>query len=178
MGSMWGFRSWVRYYMSSFLYWSFSKTIMATAVSLITFAIWDVDVAIKAAFMISILDFVLWVWIALKNNNFDLSRFRQWLAKMFLFFIVLAWANQADKIIATMGNRLEWIDYKVIYIKYWVILYFGIHEFISLAKKLILVWFPLPAWLLDKVITYKEKLDDTDPHSPKYQRDNKIPDSI
>lgn len=174
---MWDFITGIKYYISSFWHGSLSKSIAACATAFVTFAIWDVDVAIKAAFMIYILDFVLWVWIALKNNNFDLSRFRQWLAKMFLFFIVLAWANQADKIIATMGNRLDWVDYKVIYIKYWVILYFGIHEFISLTKKLISIGFPLPAWLIDKITTYKERLDQTDPHSPKYQRD-KMPDSI
>jgi phage-related holin len=178
MGTMGEFIAGIKYYLSSFLYGSASKAIVATTISIFTFAVGDVDVAVKSALLVYVLDFVLWVSIAVYNRNFDLNRFRQWLAKMFLFFVVLAWANQADKIIASMGNRLEWVDYKVIYIKYRVVLYFWIHEFISLTKKLISIWFPLPEWLLSKIMTYKEKLDDTDPHSPKYQRDTKLPDSI
>lgn len=177
MYTMWEFITGLKYYMSSFRHGSLTKSIMACGIAFTTFAIWEIDVAVKAAFMIYVLDFILGVGIAFYNKNFDIGRFRQWLAKMFLFFIVLSWAHQADKIVATMGNRLEWVDYKVIYIKYRVILYFGIHEFISLSKKLISVWFPLPAWLIDKITTYKERLDETDPHSPKYQRD-KLSDSI
>jgi Bacteriophage holin family len=160
---------WISYYTQSLIYWIQWKTIWVWVVMFIAETMWWFDRMIMSALTIYFLDFVIWILIALHKKIFDLDRFAQWMAKLWMFVVLISAWNHWDHIIWDLiwydGERI-----KILSIRSWCILYFGIHELISLLKKLSQYeWFPIPRWLTAKLITYKEKLDEGDIHSPNHK---------
>ena len=151
---------WLSYYINSIIYWGSLKLAVSGLILYIVALFWWVDVAIKWALIIYFSDFLLWIALSLFKWTFNLVRFWQGIAKLWLFIVWLIVTNQWDILL----QDLIWYGwdfwFKMIYVKSWFVLYFWIHELLSLLKKLDSIpRFPLPRWMIKKLNTYKEWLD-------------------
>lgn len=165
----WPLIEWLSYYARSLVYNVERKSIATAAMIFIAEIIWGVDVMVRSALIIYALDLFAGIVMAIRNKTFNLPRFGQWMAKIGMFLVLLSASHNGDKIIWEM----LWYDgeaAKILSIRSWCVLYFGIHELISLLKKLSQYpWFPIPKWVIEKLNTYKDQLDETNIHSPEYK---------
>lgn len=155
----WPAITWIWYYINSFTTWWYIKILITTIIMIIWSLIWWRDDILEAAILIYTMDFFLGILLSIHRKNFDLTRFFQWMAKILLFLILLIWANKWDIILSNMlwYKATIWI----MSIRARCVLYFWVHELLSLLEKLSTIpWFPIPKWLLQKIRTYKNKIDD------------------
>lgn len=154
------FLLYIEYYMESIVS-NVNIKILFTAIGWVCFfLIWDVTPAVIGLFVIYMIDIVLGIGISFYNSDFNLSRFFAWIAKLWLYFILIILAHQFDMVIAeftTLG-----IDHWIwpLYAKYWVIGYLATHEFLSSLVKLESIGIPVPSGLIKRIKSTKKKIDD------------------
>ena len=160
---------WLSYYAKSIVYNIEYKSIAVAAIICLGEIVWWFDVMVRSSLIIYTLDLIAWIIIAIRSKAFNITRFWQGMAKVWMFLVLLSASHNGDKIIGEM----LWYDgevARVLSIRSRCVLYFWIHELISLFKKLSQYpWFPIPKWILQKLSTYKEQLDETNIHSPEYK---------
>lgn len=152
-------------YYKSFMYYADSlyynmpwKVIVSGIIAVITFIVGKIDAPILGALGVYTLDFLVWIYIAIRNGTYSKERAYSGAMKIVLFIITIAGANLVDTIITSMIDFIEVVDLKIILVKYRVILYFWVHEFISLSKKLKSLGMPIPDKLIPYMNTLKDKL--------------------
>ncbi len=145
------------YYVQSVFTHPVVKILSSAILVALSFLFWDVNVLVISTAVIYMIDFGLWIYTAVKNDNFNPARFWWWMAKLIFYAILIILFHQADHVI----EKMAWhnIELEIISARSWALAYIASHELLSALNKLRNLWVPIPQKLYDMIKTNKDKLD-------------------
>lgn len=145
------------YYVQSVFTHPIIKLIFSAVIVALSFLFWEVDILVISTAVIYMIDFGLWIYTAIKNDNFNPARFWGWMAKLIFYAILIILFHQADHVIEEMAWHN--IELEIISARSWALAYIASHELLSALNKLRNLWVPIPQKLYDIIKTNKDKLD-------------------
>lgn len=147
----------MQYYIASIFSNMFLKSIASWLVVVFCFLFGDINILVKSTAVIYFLDFSLWIYTAIKEDNFSVNRFGAGMTKLILYAILVILFNQADLVISTMLNNPSlWLH--IISARSWSLTYISMHELISCLNKLKHLGVPVPEKLYQIIKSNKEKI--------------------
>jgi len=147
----------MQYYIASIFSNVLIKSIASWLVVVFCFLFGDISILVKSTAVIYFLDFWLWIYIAIKEDNFNVNRFGAGMTKLILYAILVILFNQADLVISTMLNNPSlWLH--IISARSWSLTYISMHELISCLNKLKHLGVPVPEKLYQIIKSNKEKI--------------------
>lgn len=133
-----------------------AKAILSIILSWTSFLVGWITAMIQALYLLLILDFILWFWIAFfVRHDLSKKKFQLWLAKFILYWIALIVFNLTD--ILVWHVQILWVWIKEIGVSY-----LWIWEALSCLRHLWDLWVPIPKKLIEKLENYRDNLDSKD----------------
>ena len=147
----------MKYYIASIFSNVMIKSVASRGVIIFCFLFGDINILVKSTAVIYFLDFWLWIYTAIKEDNFSVNRFGAGMTKLILYAILVILFNQADLVISTMLNNPSlWLH--IISARSWSLTYISMHELISCLNKLKHLGVPVPEKLYQIIKRNKEKI--------------------
>lgn len=147
----------MKYYIASIFSNVMIKSVASRGVIIFCFLFGDINILVKSTAVIYFLDFWLWIYTAIKEDNFSVNRFGAGMTKLILYAILVILFNQADLVISTMLNNPSlWLH--IISARSWSLTYISMHELISCLNKLKHLGVPVPEKLYQIIKSNKEKI--------------------
>lgn len=126
------------------------KTILTCVCGLFGFLFWDVNITVYALTSLMIIDFILWISIAIKRKEVSKSKMKSWMFKFILYWLLIIVWNQVDRII-----KIDYICFKYLFISY-----LAITESLSILEHLAYYDLKIPLWIIGILKDYKQKFED------------------
>lgn len=144
----------IKEYLSELLNNGMVKSIVSFLCIFIWFVFGDINISAYALLLLYVLDFLMWFLKAFQTNNIQASKLKIWILKLILYWIAIITGNLVD--MSMFGHPISY------WLKYFIVIYLSINEWISILKHLTYRDTKLPIALIKKLERYKSNMDNCD----------------